>query len=132
VVAEGRHRELTCIDFERGYTGSHGVWVGHWGVTRIFPGYRSVDCPAGWCGKFRRYSRLEVPRFVDAFTAWRSFSVSLWYKSDVNATMTLLRNDQCNDLGSLHVFAFHGDRVVAMMVASETEFAMTASSGVGH
>ena len=128
-VPESR-KELTCINFQKGYTGSRGVWVGHPWVRRVPPTDASVACPAGWCAYLSSRSRLVVPRFASAFSAWSRFSLSFWYKTSVNATMTLLRNDQCSDEGAMHVYTFNGDRVVAMMVASEEDFAMTTASGV--
>ncbi|KAK2166916.1 hypothetical protein NP493_1297g00005 [Ridgeia piscesae] len=92
-------------------------WVKVSNVKRV-----STGCKHGSCAFFDGLkSSLEIPRFKSAFSAFRAFSVSFWYKRTRETPAFLLTNGQCADDASIEVMGlFHGDIKATLKTTSGT------------
>ncbi|KAI0207229.1 hypothetical protein LSAT2_008117 [Lamellibrachia satsuma] len=99
-------REITCFTFDKGFNGMFYEWVKVSNVQRV-----STECKYGSCALFDGLkSTLEIPRFASAFSAFRKFSLSFWYKRTSETPAYLLGNGQCGDDPTVTVMGFfHGD-----------------------
>ncbi|KAK2189773.1 hypothetical protein NP493_97g00004 [Ridgeia piscesae] len=119
--------EITCLSFEKNCQGSRGVWVAHWNVDRV-----ADDCPSGnGCGRFSRGttygSMLSIPRFAYSFSAWSSFTLSFWFKTNDAKTSLLFHNDLCQDHGSITVTLYNAGMLITEL---ELEGGKTTMSAV--
>ncbi|KAK2166915.1 hypothetical protein NP493_1297g00001 [Ridgeia piscesae] len=81
-------------------------WVNVSNVQRV-----STGCKYGACAFFNGLkSAIEIPRFESTFSAYKSFSLSFWYRKTLENPHVLVSNGQCGDTPSLRVMGyFHGD-----------------------
>lgn len=116
--SKGRGREITCFTFDKGFGGTFHEWVKVMNVTRV-----STGCKHGSCAYFNGLkSALEIPRFKSAFSSFRKFSVSFWYRRMRENPSVLLSNGQCTDDATIKVMGyFHGDVKATLRTTSGTQ-----------
>ncbi|KAI0207224.1 hypothetical protein LSAT2_008112 [Lamellibrachia satsuma] len=93
------HKEITCLTFDKDFSGQYGVWTEVIGQV-IHDGIGA----SGRCAYFTGGDGyINIPRFKSAYDAWSQFSMSLWYKRVSDYHMVLLNTEMCGDRPALKI-----------------------------